>query len=128
MKINNGGCITTDTCNAAQKTRRILVGVINDTGGIVFEQDCYHNIRCVHTNGMAKSVHGYMGEVLEESLKNIYPHLCVTPNLNQVIRAYHKEFSLTATYPKGHGELFRDGIVENYPDEFLLHAKRATGS
>ena len=110
-KLNNGGCINTDTCNTAQKTCRILVEVVNDTGGIVLEQDhCYHHLRCDHINGMTKSVNGYMGEVIEESLKNIHPQLWVTPNLDHLIRAYHKEFSLTANNPKpkGHGELFRD--------------------
>ena len=47
----------------------------------------------------------------------------MTPNLDHVIWAYHKKFSLTANYPIGHGE-----IVKNYPDEFLLHAERATSS
>ena len=52
----------------------------------------------------------------------------MSPDLAHVIRAYHKEFSLTANYPKGHGELFRNWIIKNYPLEFLLHAERATGS
>ena len=39
-----------------------------------------------------------------------------------------KEFSLTANYPKGHGKLFREWIIKNYPLEFLLHAERASGS
>ena len=70
LKLNNGGCITTDTCNAAQKTCHILVKFINDIGGIVYKQDCYHHLWCVHINCMAKSVVGYMGKILEWSLKN----------------------------------------------------------
>ena len=76
LKLNNSGCITTDTCNAAQKTHRILVGVINDTGGIVFEQDCYHHLRCIHINGMAKSVVGYMGEILREPVEYTSSFMC----------------------------------------------------
>ena len=52
----------------------------------------------------------------------------MSPDLAHVTRAYHNEFSLTANYPKGHGELFREWIIENYPMEFLLHAERAAGS
>ncbi|KAL7546176.1 hypothetical protein ACHAWF_015185 [Thalassiosira exigua] len=48
--------------------------------------------------------------------------------LEQVIRAFHKEFSLTANYPKGHGELFRLWMMEHHPEEFLMHAERALGS
>ena len=69
-----------------------------------------------------------MKGLLEDSLDNNAHFLRVSPDLAQVIRAYHKEFSLTANYPKGHGELFRQWIIKNYPLEFLLHAERATGS
>lgn len=69
-----------------------------------------------------------MRGILEDSLDNIASFLRVSPDLAHVIRAYHKEFSLTANYPKGHGELFCNWIIKNYPLEFLLHAERATGS
>ena len=99
----------------------------------MIQEELYLSKTVIITNGVSISMvwqRVWLGIWVKylESLKNIHPHLCVTPNLDQVIRAYHKEFSLTANYPKGHGELFRDGIVENYPDEFLLHAERATGS
>ena len=60
----------------AQKTHLLLIEVINDTGGIVHEQYCYHHLRYVHNNGMEKSVVGYMGEVLEEGLKNTSSFTC----------------------------------------------------
>ena len=52
----------------------------------------------------------------------------MSPDLLQIIRAYHKEFSLCCNYPKGHGELFLDWVKKNYPNEFLMHAERASGS
>ena len=79
-------------------------------------------------NGAAKAVSAYLKEYLEDSLDGISSYLRISPDLAQIIRAYHKEFSLTANYPNGHGELFRDWVMKNYPGAFLLHAERATGS
>ena len=127
-KLTNG-CVTTDTCNSAQKTRRILVKIVSEIdGGIVHEQDCFHHLRNVWINGVAKSVSSYMKEYLSDSLDNISSFLRISPDLAHIIRAYHKEFSLTANYPKRHGELFRDWIIKNHPMAFLLHTERANGN
>ena len=40
-KLANVGAITTDTCNSAQKTRRILLEIIGST----YEQDCFNHLR-----------------------------------------------------------------------------------
>ena len=124
-KLGEGGAINTDTCNAAQKNRRILVDYIN---GNVNEQDCMQHLRNVWINGVAKAVDKFMTEYLEESLEEISSFLRVSPNLAQVIRAFHKEFSLTANYPKGHGERFKVWMMKRYPKEFLMHAERAMGN
>ena len=114
-KLTNG-CVTTDTCNSAQKTRRILVKIVSEIdGGIVHEQDCFHHLHNLWINGVAKSVSLYMKEYLSDSLDIISSFLRISSNLAYIIRAYHKEFSLTANYPKGHGELFRDWIIKNHP-------------
>ena len=52
----------------------------------------------------------------------------MSPDLAHVIRAFRKEFSLTANYSKGHGEKFLEWMIKNYRKEFLMHAKQATGS
>ena len=52
----------------------------------------------------------------------------MSPYLAHVIRAFQKEFSLTANYPNGHGEKFLEWMINNYPKTFLIHAERATGS
>ena len=52
----------------------------------------------------------------------------MSPDLDHVIRAFHKEFSLTVNYPKGHGEKFLEWIIKNDPNAFLMHAEQATGS
>ena len=124
-KLGHRGTITTDTCNAAQKVRRLLVEHIN---GHINEQDCMQHLRNVWINGVAKSVNKFMSDYLEDSLEEISSFLRVSPDLAHVIRAFHKEFSLTANYPKGHGEKFRDWMIKRYPKEFLMHAERASGS
>lgn len=86
------------------------------------------HLRNVWINGVAIAVNKFMSEYLAESLEEISSFLRVSPDLAHVIRAFHKEFSLTANYPKGHGEKFRDWMIKHYPSEFLMHAERATGS
>ena len=86
-KLGHGGAVTTDTCNSAQKTRRILV---DNVGGRVHEMDCMHHLRNVWLNGVAKAVNSYLKDFLEESLDNIASFLRVSPDLAQVTRAFHK--------------------------------------
>ena len=83
-----------------KKKRRILVEFIENQDGIVHEVDCVKHLRGVWFNGAAKAVSTFLTTYLEDSLKEISSFLCVKPDLAQVIRAYHKEFSLTGNYPK----------------------------
>ena len=57
-------------------------------------------------SGVAKAVSNFMNKFLEDSLDNISPFTCVSPDLANVICALHKGFSLDANYPKYHGEKF----------------------
>ena len=75
-------------------------------------------------NGADKAVLKFMNRFLEDSLGNILPFLCVSPDLANVIRAFHKEFNLDANYPKGHGENFIHWIIKNYPNEFIMNTER----
>ena len=86
-KLGDGGTITTDTCNAARKVRRLLVKTIY---GCVNEQDCMQHLRSVCMNGVAKYVSKFMNRFLEESLDNISPFLRVSPDLANSIRDSHK--------------------------------------
>ena len=127
-KLTNGA-VTTDTCNSVHETHRILVEIVAQIDGeVVHEQDCFHHLRNVWINVIAKAVSGFMKEYLSDSLDEIKSFLHISPYLAHIIRAYHKEFGLTSNYPKGHGELFRDWIIKHHPMEFLLHAKRAAGN
>ena len=48
-KMGYGGAMTTDTCNSARKTRRILVERIE---GTIHEMDCMHHMRNVWFGGV----------------------------------------------------------------------------
>ena len=129
-KLGFGGAITTDTCNAAQKTRRLLVHEVlqysNDNH--VLQVDCWHHLRNVWLGGMAKKTTKYLSDFLEDSLDVIDPRLRVSTGMEGILRACDKEFSLCANYPKGHGELFYAWMKENHPGSLLLHVERTAGS
>jgi hypothetical protein len=127
IKKLNKGTINTDTCNAAQKDRRLLVQEAGDDVTI-YQQDCMQHLRCVWINGVSKAINVFMRAFLNDSLEEISSFLRVSPDLMHVIIAYHKEFSLTANYPKGHGEQFLAWVRKHYPNEFLLHTERANGN
>eukprot|EP00956_Cyclotella_meneghiniana_P023299 scaffold45195_cov78-Cyclotella_meneghiniana.AAC.1 len=114
----------TDTCNGAQKVRRILVDRIDGATDL----DCMNHLRNVWIGGMEKTLSKYLNEMLRSSLDEIDSTLRVTTSISAVIRAIDKEFSLSANYPKGHGELFLEWIREHYPGVLLLHVERAAGS
>jgi hypothetical protein len=123
-KLSDGGQITSDTCNTAQKVRRILTERI--TGSYDF--DCMHHLRNVWFGNMEKKLTTSLNVLLWSSLDVIDPRLCVTASISAIIRAVDKEFSLSANYPKGHGELFLEWMRVHHSDELLLHVERAAGS
>ena len=124
-KLGHGGAITTDTCNSAQKTRRILV---DNVGGRVHEMDCMHHLRNVWFNGVEKALTQHLNDYLRDSLDNIDSSLRVSSSMSALIRAFDKEFSLCANYPKGHGELFCEWMKSTHSGELLLHVERSSGS
>ena len=123
-KLGNDGVVITDTCNGAQKLRRILVDRIDGA----HDMDCMNHLRNVWIGGMEKCLSKYLNEMLRSSLDEIDSTLRVTTSISAIIRAIDKEFSLSANYPKGHGELFLEWIREHYPGVLLLHVERAAGS
>ena len=123
-KLGDGGVIMTDTCNAARKLRRILVDSIDGA----YDLDCMNHLRNVWIGNMEKSLSKYLNDILRVSLDEIDPTLRIVASIGAIIRATDKEFSLSANYPKGHGELFLEWIREYYPGVLLLHVERAAGS
>jgi hypothetical protein len=123
-KLGNDGVVMTDTCNGAQKLRRLLVDRIDGSHDL----DCMNHLRNVWIGGMEKSLSKYLNDMMRSNLDDIDSKLRVTTSISAVIRAIDKEFSLSANYPKGHGELFLEWIREHYSGVLLLHVERASGS
>jgi len=124
QKLGHGGVITTDTCNQAQKVRRILCELV--VGAL--DYDCMNHLRNVWFGSMEKTLTKELNLILRTSLDEIDPKLRVSMSMSALIRAVDKEFSLSANYPKGHGKLFLEWIREYYPGVLLLHVERAAGS
>ena len=123
-KMGQGGLFTTDNCNTARKIRRILtVGVPGS-----YEFDCMHHLRNVWFGNMEKALTKLLNILLRDCLNEIDPTLRVTASISALIRAMDKEFSLSANYPKGHGQLFLEWLKDKYPGILLLHVERAAGS
>ena len=61
------------------------------------------------------------------SLDEIDPTLWVTSSITAIIHTIDKEFSLSANYPKGHGDLFLEWMQECHQGKLLLHVKQAAG-
>ena len=134
-KLGSGGAITSDTCNGARKTRRLLVDVVKDAAKemstaqvIVFEIDCWGHLRNVWLNGMNVALSDELRERLEQDLEHTDARLRVSPNIGMILRAVDKEFSLCANYPKGHGEVFKEWMEQHHPGALLFHVERASGS
>ena len=97
-------------------------------GGTTYEMDCMHHLRNVWFGGVLKALTYYLNTLLQDSLENIDSHLRVSTSMSALIRAFDKEFSLCANYPKGHGEQFKEWIKSTHPGELLLHVEQSTGS
>jgi hypothetical protein len=87
-----------------------------------------NHLRNVWFGGMEKTLTRELNLHLCASLDEIDPKLRVTTSMSAIIRAVDKEFSLSANYPKGHGELFLEWTREYYPGVLLLHVEHAAGS
>jgi hypothetical protein len=75
-----------------------------------------------------KAVTKHLNEILQTSLDEIHIKLQVTSSISAIIRAVNKEFSLSANYPKGHGELVLEWMRKHYLGVLLFYVERAAGS
>ncbi len=123
-KLGQHGLIMTDSCNAAQKARRLLQHKI---GGNIFELNCHHHLRNVWIKGIEKSVSVFLRVVISDSLEKIPPKLQVTCIFLAIAQAWDKFFSLCANYPKGQGEHFAAWLRVNKPGTALYHVVGVQG-
>ena len=110
----------TDGCNPAQATNRGIAAKIKGTSMF-----CHHHIRCGHTKNMLEPVGDFVAAIIRDNLDEIAPELRVSPKFETLCRAFDKEFSLCANYPKGWGAQFRPWMKDRYSGALLLHVERA---
>lgn len=77
----------------------------------ITEIDCYHHLRNVWLGGMIKALSTLVKVELGDELENINLRFRVSPNIEMILGAVDKEFSLCANYPKGNGKLFKNGLI-----------------
>ena len=97
-------------------------------GQEIYKMDCMHHLRNVWFKGVEKAITSHLNSFLKDSLDTIDSSLRVSASMSAPTRAFDKEFSLCANYPKGHGMLFCQWMKKLHPGELLLHVERATGS
>lgn len=122
-----GIALTTDTCTTARLTRSIIKDQF--LNGNAIEIDCQNHTRNIYLGlGCEKPMSKYLHCVLKESLEEIDPSLRVSMAHLAFARAYDKEFSLCANYPKGHGEEFKGFVMEKFPGVTLFHVANTHGT
>jgi hypothetical protein len=117
--------ITGDNCNSAQKQKRLTNARL---GGEAHEVDCQNHLRNTFLcNSVEKALSKFLTQELKESLDAIDPRLRVSTLWLAFARAYDKEFSLAANYPKGHGAHFLAFVKKYYPGVLLFHVESTHG-
>ena len=91
-------------------------------------EPCQHHERNVAVNGVGKAMDKYMRRIVEVNNVSLDSQLRVHFNLSDLCRAAHKEFSLTALYQKGKGELFKEFMESEHPGAFLFPIPNVNGT
>jgi hypothetical protein len=111
-KLANDGMVSTDTCNTARKTRRLLCEAIRTVAikqGFreesinVMENDCWNHKRNVWFGAVIKELSSHSDEVLKDNLSEIHPILRVTTDPSNIFRAIEKFFGENCKLRKGIG-------------------------
>ena len=136
-KLANHDVITTDTCNGARITARLLMEAIKNkckekgtnTDAIkLYFLGCHNHLRNVWIGKMNKDLSKFLTEVLREDLDSIDSRWRVTTNFALILIAIDKEFSLCCNYKKGDGETFFAWMHTYHPGAFLFPVERGLGS
>ena len=76
---------------------------------------------------MKDDVSSYLKQELESDVLEIDGELIISTNIEGLVRAVDKEFFLTANYPKGKGDQFKNWIVKHYPGSLFLNVNKLSG-
>jgi hypothetical protein len=95
---------------------------------MVLQQDCHHHLRNVWFGAITKYLSDYLDDLLAADLDAINFCYRVSTQMDAVLQAIEKEFSLPANYPKGHGDHFKHWLKREHPDALLVPVQRTPGS
>ena len=95
---------------------------------IAYETYCHHHIRNVWWNAINKYLTKHLKTKMADSFDEIDPRLRVQPNMQSILRAIDKCFSLPANYPKGEGQRFKHWMIKYHPDFPLYPVQRSNGA
>ena len=135
-KLGFGSFTTTDTCNTAQKLRRILNEHISNVAKEqgyseseikTYEADCWQHLHNVWIGAVCKALEVEMRDVLAEDLKELPDIYRINLGVVDLFRCIEKVFGLNANYAKGQGAEFLTWFLENYSGEYLFPIMRACG-
>ena len=120
MQKLKGSAVMTNTYIISHKTNRLLAQIVD--GHLLF---CHHHQRNVWVKNMLDVISNYVSTLIKDNIEEIAPELCVSPRFENMCRAFDKELSLCANYPKGWGSNFCQLMKENHSGELLFHVERA---
>ena len=129
-KLGNGGTVSGDNCNATNAVKDGLeekvvadakAHFLDKFDGIGINRcNCWQHLRCMWLTGTGKDSSCFLKEKLQKDLEKIDAIFRVNPEMESILRAVDKEFSLNANCPKGHGEPFRQFMEEEHQGELLF--------
>ncbi len=134
-KLAKDGMVSTDTCNTAHKTQRLLSELIRK---LCFEKrmqdktnvlanDCWNHLQNVWFCAIVNELSSYLGEVLQNDLNEIHPILRVTTDPNAIFWAIEKVFGETANYAKRSGSMYYDYMRTYNPKSYHYQITCALG-
>jgi hypothetical protein len=86
QKLSHRGLITSDTCNQAQKVRRLFVALVDGS----YDYDCVNHLHNVWLGNAEKALTKDLNVHLRASLDEIDPKLRVNAYMSAIIRAVDK--------------------------------------
>ena len=108
-KVANHGIITTDTCNGARKTARLLEAAIrvkclekgmNEDEICIYLFDCHNHLRNVQIGTMNRDLSTNSSDLMQENFDNIDSRLRVSTKFDMVLLAVDQKILYTVIIQK----------------------------
>ena len=146
-RLAGGGALQSDTCNTAEKAKKLLVTMIGEQAQKkmgqeawdaltekeqqeatrVHELDCYQHLRNIFLKEMSAAQAKHVADELKPHLDTFSSWDRMTTEYTQLLRAAYKELHHGNVYYKGKGREFWVWLKDHYPTSFAMHFERAEG-